>query len=177
MENYHDYPPIKLPSISNMEPILPFTRWLSIQFMRDEEIRNLKRQIRRTVIGIPRPLNLPGKRPTEMLLPRVEPHNCHGMCGVKTNWLVWEQVDVETKKHIGNWGMCLNCADECDPESGSCDYPDAGWGVYEPTFDEHENARKVAEKVFNNEITQREYYAQRYALPNRPPLFCTPWQR
>lgn len=157
-----------------MEPILPFTGWLSIQYMRSIEIQNLKHKLSRiNLFNTPQPLNLPGKKPTKILTPHIEPHNCIRICGVKTNWIVWEQVYADTMEHVGSFGECLNCASE----EGFCDYPDAGWGVYEPTFDESEHAYEIAKKWFNKEITQEECNKQRYAVPERPLVFCTPWKR
>ncbi|VVB54738.1 Uncharacterised protein [uncultured archaeon] len=157
-----------------MEPILPFTGWLSIQYMRDTEIRNLKRQLRRKVLNVPTPVIAPGIRKTIVLDPHVEPHNCLGMCGNKTNWLVWEQVDAVTRKHIASIGMCLNCAEEMHPESGFCDYPDAGWGVHELTIDEEIEGERLARLWFAGGPKPP---CGAPPLPERPLTFCTPWQR
>jgi hypothetical protein len=138
---------------TDIEPILPSTRMLSIQYMTDGEFRHLCRQLRRKTLGIPQCMRTPNDpHPATMVLPpRAEPHNCM-RCGVKTNWIVWEQIEVESRKHVSNFGTCLRCDPDYGAESGYCDYPDAGWG-HEMTIDESEAAYKRALAWFNTPKT------------------------
>lgn len=154
-----------------LQPILPYTAWLSMKFMSSTERANLRRHLAR---GLSARVGSHCGRPAVILdTPRVEPHNCISNCGVKTNWIVYEMVDAETHEHVGNFGTCL----QCNRESGFCDYPDAGWGVDEPTFDESAHAEQMARLCMAGKISQSEFYERRYQVPERPLQFCVPWRR